>query len=93
MASSSPPGGDGVAMPTATNINPIAVQLVVVSIVLPVIAIVATGLRFWARRMMRVTPAVEDWLVVSGVIWTIGYAVVNILCTSTPVIYQEILPF
>jgi hypothetical protein len=77
-------GGDrAVAMPTATNISAIAMKLVIVSIILPVVALVATGLRFWARRMMRVTPSVEDWLVVAGFIWTVGYAIVNILRTWT----------
>lgn len=65
---------------TADGVSPIAVKQIVVSVVMPMVAIVATGLRFLARRMRRVRPGIADWLVVGGLIWTIGYGICNILC-------------
>ncbi|EED22469.1 integral membrane protein, putative [Talaromyces stipitatus ATCC 10500] len=83
MATATIPGSNAMTPnPTVNNVNPIAVKQIIASVVLPVLAVIATGMRFWARRIIRVTPSVEDWLIVVGLIWTIGYAVVNILLVT-----------
>ncbi|KAJ9298241.1 hypothetical protein DTO271G3_3846 [Paecilomyces variotii] len=80
MATTAPPSSDGKV--TANGVSPLAVKQIVISVVMPMVALVATGLRFLARRMRRTRPGIEDWFVVGGLIWTIGFGICNILLAT-----------
>ena len=50
-------------------------SIVVVSVILPLLAVVAVGLRFWVR--LRVQPTylgIDDWLILAAVIFSIADA-------------------
>ncbi|KAJ9214299.1 hypothetical protein DTO166G4_4144 [Paecilomyces variotii] len=66
----------------ADGASAMAIRQIIASVVMPTIAIIATGLRFLARRIRRAKPGIEDWLIVGGSVWTIGYGICNILSAT-----------
>jgi len=68
--------------PTADGIAPIAIKQVVVSCTFAFLAISAVCMRFWARKLKGIRPSTEDWLVVIGLVWTLGYAASNVLLVT-----------
>jgi hypothetical protein len=56
-----------------------AEKVIVVSTALPFLALIAVGLRFYTRRIKRLRPMVEDWLVLTGLIFIMAYAISIVL--------------
>jgi len=55
-------------------------RTVIITVVFAALATFAVIGRFWARYLNAFTPVLEDWLIVGGLIFTLGYAAGNILC-------------
>ena len=56
-----------------------ASNLLAVSIVLPILAIVTVVFRFKARRHQKTTPGVDDWLTLLALVFVVGMGVCGIL--------------
>ena len=51
-----------------TGVSPRSIKLVVICAVFLPLAVVATGLRLWARRLKRVSLSLNDYLIVAALV-------------------------
>ncbi|KAI1098846.1 hypothetical protein F4804DRAFT_323640 [Jackrogersella minutella] len=57
-------------------------HVIAAAIALSVLAIVAVGLRFWARKIQRQPPKADDWLMVPATLVTVGIGIAQIYGVS-----------
>ncbi|KAF2815341.1 uncharacterized protein BDZ99DRAFT_516074 [Mytilinidion resinicola] len=63
----------------ADGLTEMGLRTIVITVVFSFLATVAVIGRFWARYLNAITPLLEDWLVVGGLIVNWGYAAGNIV--------------
>ncbi|KAF2501933.1 hypothetical protein BU16DRAFT_426053, partial [Lophium mytilinum] len=64
------------------GLTEMGLRTIIITVVFSFLATVAVLGRFWARYLNAITPLLEDWLVVGGVIVNWGYAAGNIVSAN-----------
>ncbi|CAN8100574.1 unnamed protein product [Discula destructiva] len=82
----SPEASRGLTLPTYPPIAPDAVQLLIICWVFTPLAIIAVGLRLWARRINRQKLVFNDWAIIAALVSNCGQtALLTYACVTAGV--------